>query len=333
MAAVAMTTWHENMAVEAAAETRPAWADYFNDEMIDFWLGEVLWNQDMAKFTSYGVGGCAEAIIWPASVRELSLLLKGIRRLNIPWRLVGGGSNILVADEGLKGITLIFGKRFATIEVVGEKDGLVDVRVEAGCSLARLVNWCAEQGLSGLEFAAGIPGSVGGALVMNAGAWGGDISQVIRSITVMDEYGECCDKEAGQLHYGYRSWGEDAGLIAVAGVFGLQRGDKAAIKEKCRKVVAARMKQQPQEASCGSFFKNPPQGRSAGELIELAGLKGKRLGGAMVSEKHGNFLINTGSATAHDLIRLMHLVQSTVNEKFGVLLEPEVRLLGFAGGN
>lgn len=307
----------------------PEWAIAFNDEMGDYWAGEVLWGEAMAKFTTYRVGGKAEAIIFPGSMRGLAQLLRGIKRLNIPCRLIGGGSNILVADEGLRGITLILGKGFSHIGVVREVDDRVDVKVEAGCSLARLVSWCAEQGLSGLEFAAGIPGTVGGALVMNAGAWGSEISQVVSSITVMDENGDYEVKNVADFHYSYRCWGEQAGRIALEGVFQLQRSDKVAVKKMCQKLVAGRKERQPREASCGSFFKNPGQGKTAGKLIDQAGLKGQRVGGAMVSRQHANFLVNTGTASAHDLIMLMQLVQSEIKEQFGIFLEPEVKLLGF----
>ncbi len=326
--------WDEvGMAAMNNSIRMPAWADAFNDQMSDFWLGEVLWDQDMAKFTTYRVGGRAEAIIFPTGINELSQLLTGIKRLNIPCRLIGGGSNILVADEGLCGITLVLSNKFANIEVMREVDDRVYVKVEAGCSLGRLVNWCVDQGLSGLEFAAGIPGTVGGALVMNAGAWGSEISQVVNSVTVMDENGDYVVKDIEEFHYNYRSWGEAKGRIAVEGVFHLQRADKTAIKATCQKLTASRKAHQPKEASCGSFFKNPAHGKTAGQLIDEAGLKGTRIGGAMVSMRHANFLVNTGTAKAHELIELMKLVQNEVKKKFGVFLEPEVKLLGFAGKN
>ncbi|MEN8257774.1 MAG: UDP-N-acetylmuramate dehydrogenase [Thermodesulfobacteriota bacterium] len=331
--AVALGWQEDGMSEECSTRKLPVWADAFNDEMIDYWSGEVLWNQPMANFTTFRVGGSAEAIIFPAGIKELGQLLKGIKRVNIPCRLIGGGSNILVADEGLCGVTLVLGKSFSRINVLKEVDDRVYVKVEAGCSLGRLVNWSMEQGLSGLEFVAGIPGTVGGALVMNAGAWGSEICQVVSSVTVMDENGDCAVKDLEELHYTYRSWGEEAGSLAVEGVFQLQRADKVAIKKTCQKLIANRKGRQPTGASCGSFFKNPKQGKTAGQLIDEAGLKGKRVGGAMVSPVHGNFLINTGTANAHDLVELMKMVQSTVKEKFSVFLEPEVKLLGFEGRN
>ncbi len=322
--------WQEGgMSEEVCRARMPAWADVFNDEMIDFWSGEVLWDQEMARFTTYGVGGRAEAIIFPSGIKELAQLLKGIKRLNIPCRVIGSGSNLLVADQGLPGITLILGKNFAAIELIDEVADKVYVKVEAGCSLGRLLNWCQDQGLSGLEFAAGIPGTVGGALVMNAGVAGWEISQVVTSITVMDENGDYGVKDVAEFHYRYRSWGDQPGGLAVEGVFALQRDDKTAIKERCQALLAKRKARQPKEANCGSFFQNPAQGKTAGQLIEEAGLKGVAVGGAMVSREHANFLVNTGAATAQDLLMLMQLVQNKVKERFGVFLEPEVKMLGF----
>lgn len=333
MEAVALGLTEFGMDEGSSSLGLPAWADAFNDEMIDYWSGEVLWDQDMAKYTTYQVGGRAEAIIFPSGVRELSQLMKGIKRLNIPWRLIGSGSNILVSEQGLRGVTLIFNKRFADIEVLEEVGDRVYVRVEAGCSLGRLVNWCVDHGLSGLEFAAGIPGSVGGALVMNAGAWRSDISQVVSSVTVMDENGDYRVKEIDDFHYRYRSWGEEKGSLAVECVLHLQRADKVAIKNTCQKFMASRKERQPKHASCGSFFKNPEHGKTAGQLIDEAGLKGTKIGGAMVSMEHANFLVNTGSASADEVVMLMKLIQEEVQKKFGVFLEPEVKLLGFNGEN
>lgn len=322
--------WQEGgMSEEVCRARMPAWADVFNDEMIDFWSGEVLWDQEMARFTTYGVGGRAAAIIFPSGIKELAQLLKGIKRLNIPCRVIGSGSNLLVADQGLPGITLILGKNFAAIELIDEVADKVYVKVEAGCSLGRLLNWCQDQGLSGLEFAAGIPGTVGGALVMNAGAAGWEISQVVASITVMDENGDYGVKDVAEFHYRYRSWGDQAGGLAVEGIFALQRDDKTAIKERCQALRAKRKARQPKEGNCGSFFQNPAQGKTAGQLIEEAGLKGVAVGGAMVSPEHANFLVNTGAATAQDLLMLMQLVQNKVKERFGLFLEPEVKMLGF----
>lgn len=315
--------------VVSVMPTIPVWSSVFNEAMIDFWGGEVLWQQPMAEYTTYKVGGPAQAMVFPRGIKELASLLSGVRQLDIPWRIIGGGSNILVADEGLPGVTIVLNKGFAAKTVVQDSPEAVLVKVEMGSSLASFVNWCGEQGLTGMEFAVGIPGSVGGAVVMNAGAFGGDMSKVLSMVTLMDEQGGVVTKDASEMNYSYRHWGEESGQIALEGFFLLRRGDKQAIRDSCRKLLQSRRSHQPMGPSCGSFFKNPPGDDSAGALIERAGLKGTTVGGAMVSERHANFLLNTGSATAMDLVNLMQLVQSEVKEKFGLFLEPEVKLLGF----
>lgn len=320
----------EGRVVEGMGGSLPGWADVFNEEMGDFWGGEVIWNQPMAEYTTYKIGGPAEGMAFPCGLNEMAMLVKGLRRLDLPWRIIGGGSNILVADEGLPGMTIVFNKGFSRIAVLREVENRVYVRVQAGCSLARFVSWCREQGLAGMEFAAGIPGTVGGALRMNAGAWSSDISKVVTALTIMDEKGGYCVKGRNEVDFTYRSWGEDDHNLAMEGVFLLQRCSRETVASRCRENIARRKLSQPYGlASCGSFFKNPPTGKSAGQLIEEAGLKGTQVGKAMVSEQHANFLVNIGDATAHEMVQLMQLVQSEVKEKFGIFLEPEVRLLGF----
>ena len=308
----------------------PAWADQFNDLMIDFWCGEMLWNTPMSDFSSYRVGGLAEAVIFPLGIKELALLVQGLRKLDINWLVLGRGTNILVADEGLKGVVIILGRDFCSIEHSHQADGFELVRVKGGCAMARLVNWCRDQELSGLEFAAGIPGSVGGATAMNAGAWGGQISDVLHSAIIMDSKGILQSKAREDMNLGYRSWNEPAEMIAVETTFKLTKGEKSAIAEKCRVNVSLRKKQQPMNViSCGSFFKNPAPDKPAGRLIEEAGLKGFKIGHVMVSEKHANFIVNTGGATAADIVGLMRHVQNRVWRYCGIRLEPEVHLLGF----
>lgn len=307
----------------------PAWSSVFNEAMVDFWGGEVLWQQPMSEYTTYKVGGPAQAMVFPCGIKELSRLLMGVRRLDIPWRVIGGGSNILVSDRGLEGVTIVLNKGFSAKSVVRDVNDSVLVKVETGCSLASFVNWCVEHSLTGMEFAVGIPGSVGGALVMNAGAFGGEVSQVLSVVTLMDEQGNVIEKDASDMNYTYRNWGEEQGQIALEGLFLLRRGDQQAIRTSCRKLLESRREHQPMGLSCGSVFKNPLGDKTAGALIEEAGLKGTKVGGATVSGKHANFLLNSGSATAQDLVSLMQLIQSEVREQFGVFLEPEVKLLGF----
>ena len=294
------------------------------------WKGAVHWNRPLASCSTLGVGGPAEALIFPENEKELVDLLQDLRQQALPWQVIGRGSNILVADRGLPGVVIVLGSRFAAITRERES-GQELVRAEAGCSLPTLVRWCAEQGLSGFEFAVGIPGSVGGAVVMNAGAWGSDMSGVLDSFVIVDESGRRQDLAAAAETFGYRRWQSRAKSVVVAARFKVRPAERLAIETRCRRYLQERKEKQPQSPSAGSFFKNPP-GQAAGRLIEQAGLKGTRIGGAMVSPRHANFLVNTGRATAEDFVSLMRLVQNRVRESAGIELEPEVQLLGFEEG-
>lgn len=278
----------------------------------------------MATLSTLGVGGPAAGVCYPASTADLSRLLKALSRLTIPWWVVGRGSNILVADSGLAGVVILLGSELGRIQpLAGE--GLL--RVEAGRSLAGLIDWCTERGLSGLEFAAGIPGTVGGALKMNAGAWGHEMSEVVEAAELMNREGEIFRHDFRPGELSYRSWPGLGKNIISAVIFRLRPANSEGIKARCRELNRLRRAKQPKAASAGSFFKNPPD-EAAGRIIEAAGLKGLRVGGAMVSMKHANFLVNNQGATARDFVRLMRLVQERVKAASGIDLEPEVRLMG-----
>ena len=288
------------------------------------WSGALLWDASLADFTTLRVGGPAAAVAMPASSAELVALLALLRAHDVPWRVIGRGSNLLVADRGYDGVAIVLDRRFGAIEPVGP----TTLRVEAGCGLARLLQWCAGQELAGLEFLAGIPGSVGGAVTMNAGAWGTEIADRIGAVELLDESGVIRRVERDALNFSYRHLELAPGTIVVAGIFALAAGKGNEIEAQMAAHVAARKAKQPKGvANAGSFFKNPP-GDAAGRLIEQAGLKGTTVGGAMVSPVHANFLVNTGTATAADFVALMQVVQDAVAARFGVRLEPEVHLLG-----
>ncbi|MEA3546173.1 MAG: UDP-N-acetylmuramate dehydrogenase [Thermodesulfobacteriota bacterium] len=308
----------------------PDWADDFLEMIRDFWSGGLKWNCSMADLSSFRVGGAASVAVFPRSLNELSFLVQGLGTMNLPWRVIGRGSNILVSDSGLEGVVVVLGRDFCSIERIDiQRREQVLVRVMAGCSLAKVISWCAEQGLSGLEFAAGIPGSVGGATVMNAGAFGREMSDVLYSVVIMDRAGTLRNKSHEQMQPAYRSWNEEPEMTAVETTFKLKKGDPETIAARCREIIAQRKERQPCHAmSCGSFFKNP-DGIPAGKLIEEAGLKGFQVGGARVSEKHANFIVNTGTATAADIVSLMKHIRERVLKKSGIVLEPEVELLGF----
>lgn len=281
----------------------------------------------MAGFSTLRVGGPADALIRPRSREELVRLLGRLAGARVPWRVIGGGSNILVADRGIDGVVIVLGRDFAAIEPVPGSEGH-HLLVEAGCSLARLSSWCLEQALSGFEFVAGIPGTVGGAVMMNAGAWGSDIARVITTVELLDAAGRIEQRQLNAEDFCYRGWKRPHHKVVVAAGFAVTPENREIIAERCHRYAAERATRQPKGvASAGSFFKNPP-GDSAGRLIEQAGLKGVRIGDAEVSPAHANFLVNRGRARAADLIGLMQLVQARVRDRFGVELQPEVELVG-----
>ena len=298
------------------------------EKLRKFWSGEVHWNVPMAEFTTLKVGGPAQALVMPADINEVVLLINGCRSENIPWYVVGGGSNLLVADEGLSGVVIAFGRDFSDIRIIGKDScGRILVEVEAGCRLARLLNWCKGKSLSGLEFSVGIPGTVGGAVIMNAGAWGREIKDVLSSLTWLTS-GEVVSGDRSELDFDYRCWRRPVDAVVLSAIFSFTSGDDVEIAKICREHVAARRIKQPvAHGVAGSFFKNTKD-VAAGKLIEDAGLKGTKIGGAKVSEVHANFIVNTGDATTDDIINLMKLVRVQVWEVHKVWLEPEVDILG-----
>ena len=293
-----------------------------------FWSGKIDWDVPLAGYTTFKIGGPAWALVLPENAEAVATLVNGCQSEDLRWCVIGGGSNLLIADEGFPGLVIAMGREMAGIKQIGKDDkGNTLVEVAAGCSLARLLNWGSEQQLAGLEFAAGIPGTVGGAVVMNAGAQGREIKDVLVSLLLLED-GKITSRKREELVFGYRYWQRSAGVVVLAATFAFTAGDSALIKETCRGYLEARRTKQPVgQASGGSFFKNPAKA-PAGRLIEEAGLKGTRVGGALVSEVHANFIVNTGEATAADIISLMKLVRSRVREMHGVELEPEVEFLG-----
>lgn len=292
----------------------------------------MAYRHSLAEYTTLRVGGPAEALILPGSAAELATLIRGLNRSGISWRVIGRGSNILVADRGMAGVVLVLGEKFSQIALLpaGAEGGGGSrlVTVEAGCSLARLVNWCAGEELAGLEFLAGIPGTLGGAVRMNAGAWGDELGRHVEAVSLLTAAGESYTLSRAEMSFSYRSWSGVRADVVVAVTLALRPGSEEEIRRRCRELAEERRARQPQGvASAGSFFRNPP-GQAAGRLIEEVGLKGAQTGGAEVSRKHANFLINRGGATAADFLALMTTVQTVVRARTGVSLEPEVELLG-----
>ncbi|MCL7486689.1 MAG: UDP-N-acetylmuramate dehydrogenase [Desulfobulbaceae bacterium] len=288
----------------------------------------------MAEYCTFKVGGKAEALVVATGRTELESLMHWLRENGVSWQVIGRGSNILVQSAGFNGVIIILGGRFGAIDPVddpGTEGQEVKVRVGAGCSVAHLVGWCARRHLRGIEFLVGIPGSIGGVVCMNAGAWGSEIGERVVTVTCIGQEGVTRTLAREQLDFSYRrlqlNKGSLADSIIVEVVLRLHPGTGEEIRAQCREYMNRRRAKQPMgAASAGSFFKNP-SGDSAGRLIDAAGLKGLRRGDAMVSSRHANFIVNTGQATADDIVALMKEVQQKVYLHSGVMLEPEVHLL------
>lgn len=303
-------------------------------ELSASWDGAIRWDVDMGEYCTLRTGGRAEALLTVEDGEELADLMRWLRRNNINWRVIGRGSNILVRSSGFKGILILLAGEFREVDYAGDRTAGQDtvmVRAGGACSIARLIAWCSSHAMSGLEFMVGIPGSVGGAVRMNAGAWGSAIGDRIVSVSFMDREGGMHEMTREELVFAYRHFdfgtgaGEDA--VITGAVLRVEPGVESEITERCRKYLEMRRAKQPTGVgSAGSFFKNPP-GDSAGRLIDDAGLKGLRRGDAMVSTKHANFIINTGRATPDDMVELMKEVQRRVHLHSGVMLEPEVQVL------
>lgn len=284
----------------------------------------ILIDEPMRKHTTFGVGGPADVFVVPDSVDEAVATVRACRKLGVPHFVLGKGSNLLVSDEGFRGVIVAL-EKLNGIEVVG-----TTIECEAGVALGSVAERACELGLGGFEFAGGIPGTVGGACFMNAGAYDGCMADVLRSVEVLDADGEVRTIDADDLALGYRtSRVRTDGLVVLRARIELAPGDSQDIRAKMRELNRRRKEKQPLEyRSAGSTFKRP-EGYFAGKLIMDAGLKGYAVGGACVSTKHAGFVVNTGGATAADVRSVISHVQDEVERQFGVRLEPEVRFLGW----
>ena len=285
----------------------------------------IFVNEEMSKHTTFRVGGCADVFVTPCSIKEAADTVRLLLAQNETFTVIGNGSNILVSDRGYRGCIVCMGRGTDHIDVSGRT-----ITAEAGAILSKVAAAACENGLAGLEFASGIPGSVGGAMVMNAGAYGGEIKDVTESVTMLDtKTGKTVTLSQDEMRFGYRtSIVKEYPYIVLEATFLLANGDRDAIKARMDELAVKRRAKQPLEyPSAGSTFKRP-EGYFAGKLIEDSGLKGFAVGDAMVSEKHCGFVINRGKATAGDVIELIRIIRRTVNEKFNVMLEPEVVILG-----
>jgi UDP-N-acetylmuramate dehydrogenase len=292
------------------------------EKIREFFRGNISISEPLARFTTFKIGGPADYYLEPKDREDLINLIKYLKEIKYPYLIIGNGSNVLISDEGIRGaaINLEFG--FTKIQI--NKN---NVFAEAGIRLSKLVDVCIENSLVGMENLAGIPGTLGGAILMNAGAYGGEISNFIKTVEVVDdvEFKFLTKEECG---FTYRKSSLERKIILSA-EFELPFGDKAKARERRKELLIKRNQSQPVDVpNAGSIFKNPV-GNYAGRLIEQAGLKGLTIGGAKVSEKHANFIVNFNNASANDVIELMKVIQETVFNKFGILLEPEIKMIGF----
>lgn len=287
--------------------------------MIQLKEGELLSNH-----TTFRIGGAAKYFAVPKNEEEIMEAVDFAIVKDLPYYILGKGSNVLFADEGYPGVIIEIGAGMEKVERTGD----TGIRAQAGVSLSALAAFAAREGLSGLEFAGGIPGTLGGAVTMNAGAYGGEMKDVIVSAKVMDEEGAVQELSCEELQLGYRtSIVQKKQLVVLEAEFLLKPGTTEEIQNTMKELNAKRREKQPLEyPSAGSTFKRP-EGYFAGKLIEDAGLRGYRVGDAQVSEKHCGFVVNRGKATCAEVLQLIGDVQKTVKEQFGVQLEPEVRII------
>ncbi len=281
--------------------------------------------EPMAAHTTFRIGGPADCFLELENEEQLKKVRRYLELTGVSFFVLGNGSNLLVNDTGYRGIILQIGSKMNSISVHGN-----DIIAKAGATLAQAARAAMEQGLTGLEFASGIPGTVGGGVVMNAGAYGGEMSQVVTQVNVVSREGELLELDNGTMEFGYRnSVIRKSPFIVTEVTFRLEPGDMGVIKTKMEELAARRREKQPLEyPSAGSTFKRP-EGNFAGKLIMEAGLKGFRIGGAEVSEKHCGFVVNKGNATAQDVREVIAKIQARVKAQFRVELEPEIVFLGW----
>ncbi len=284
---------------------------------------QILFKEPLARHTTFRVGGPAELLLTP-SAKQLPEVMRILNKHRCPVTVIGNGSNLLVGDKGIRGAVIEIGSCMSDISVDG-----ACITAQAGAMLARVAMQAYQSGLSGMEFAAGIPGSVGGAMVMNAGAYGGEMKDIVVSVDVLDQDGRVVRLAGEEMDFSYRhSCITEQGYLALSAVFHLQKAEPQAIWDRMEELKERRVSKQPLEyPSAGSTFKRP-EGFFAGKLIMDAGLAGFTIGGAQVSPKHCGFVINRGGASPSDVLAVIRHVQKTVKEQFGVDLEPEVKLLG-----
>ncbi|RKD30114.1 UDP-N-acetylenolpyruvoylglucosamine reductase [Thermohalobacter berrensis] len=286
--------------------------------------GTILLDEPMKDHTSFKIGGPVDIMVLPKNIDEISNTVKFCKENNINFYIIGNGSNLLVSDKGIRGLVIKISENFSDIKVEGNR-----IIAQAGILLSKLSKVALRNSLKGLEFASGIPGSLGGAITMNAGAYGGEMKDVVKKVKCMDRDGNVYEYTNEEMDFGYRkSLVQKKNLIVLEVEMELCKGDYNEIKEEMDILTEKRNAKQPLSMpSAGSTFKRP-KGHYAGKLIQDAGLKGLKYGNAQVSDLHSGFIVNIGNATCEEVLTLIKIVQKTVKDKFGVELEPEVKIIG-----
>ena len=305
--------------------------------LISFLGSNVKFDEPMSKHTSFRVGGPAKIFATPDSIPDMQNLIKWAIEKKWPYMIIGAGTNLLVKDNGIQAVVIKLENCLAEITIKKTINNDVFVTAMAGAYLSSLCSFAINEGLKGMNFALGIPGTVGGAILMNAGTTHGAIADILKTITVLDRDGNKKKLSKKNINLNYRSLTWDNNIIddcnntpvILDGCFKLYYGDKNTLKQQAQTILSARKKQQPTHLpSAGCFFKNPQSGKTAGELIDMAGLKGTVKGSARISSKHANFIVNQGNASASDILNLASVVQERVAKMFNQVLIPEVVIVG-----
>jgi UDP-N-acetylmuramate dehydrogenase len=296
----------------------------FEEKLESIVSGKVFFREPMDRHTSIGVGGMADVLIFPGSIEELSRLISYLRDCNVPFIPVGNCTNLIVRDGGYRGVLVSITK----LRTIDYQPLPVSIYAEAGVPLSEIVNLSIKESLAGIEFCAGIPGSVGGGVKMNAGAWGSELKDIVKTVSLINGVGEIKIALRNELEFEYRNLNLPEGTIILGAKFLFIKGSEEEIEKRVSKIISMRKKKHPLEyRNAGSIFKNPPD-ISAGKIIDDLGLKGKKVGGAKISEIHGNFIVNSGRAQAKDIISLIEMTQKKVLEERGIRLETEVKIIG-----
>ena len=287
-------------------------------------FGEILFDEPMKNHTSFKIGGPADVLIIPDKEEDVVEAIKYCRENGLKHFIMGNGTNLLVKDTGIRGAVIKIANGFDKIDIKGDR-----IYCQSGALLKKVADFCLEHSLTGFEFACGIPGTVGGAITMNAGAYGGEMKDIVYKVRALDQENRIVELSNEKMNFRYRASSvTDQNLVVLGVEYKLQKGEYSAIEEKMKDLTNRRVTKQPLEyPSAGSTFKRP-EGYFAGKLIDDAGLRGVRFGDAQVSEKHCGFVINAGQATFEEVFTLIKTIQKVVHDKFNVMLEPEVKIIG-----